>query len=62
MIYVGNLPFAAHPEDVRAVLQPFFEGEITVEGITDDKGRLRGFAYIQLEKVNEVDQEPEVVL
>lgn len=59
-IYVGNLPFSANEEDVRALFEPF--GEVTsVKFINDrDTGRFRGFGFVEMnsgleEAVRELD-------
>lgn len=48
-LYVGNLPFEASREDVRAAFEAF--GEVhDVSMITDrDTGRPRGFAFVEMD-------------
>ncbi|MGE4298854.1 MAG: RNA recognition motif domain-containing protein [Desulfovibrionaceae bacterium] len=48
-IYVGNLPWSATEEDVRAAFATFGE-VISVKIITDrETGRPRGFAFVEME-------------
>lgn len=48
-IYVGNLPFSASSEEVRALFEAY--GAVTsVNLITDrDTGRPRGFGFVEME-------------
>jgi RNA recognition motif-containing protein len=48
-IFVGNLPFSASDEEVRAMFSEF--GEVgSVNLITDrDTGRPRGFGFVEME-------------
>ena len=47
-VYVGNLPFSATDDELRALFQP--HGEIaSVNVITDrETGRPRGFAFVEM--------------
>lgn len=49
-LYVGNLPFEASREDIRAAFEAF--GEVhDVSMITDrDTGRPRGFAFVEMDQ------------
>lgn len=48
-IYVGNLPFTATEEEVRALFAP--HGEVhSVSIVTDrDTGRSRGFGFVEMD-------------
>ena len=48
-IYVGNLPFSATEEDVKALFEP--HGSVdSINLITDrETGRFRGFAFVEME-------------
>jgi RNA recognition motif-containing protein len=48
MIYVGNLPFSATEQDLRAVFAP--HGEVLSVSIVADRdtGRPRGFAFVEM--------------
>lgn len=48
-LYVGNLPFSAYEEDIRALFATHGE-VISVKLITDrETGRPRGFGFVELE-------------
>ena len=49
-LYVGNLPFSASREDVKAAFEAF--GEVhDVSLITDrDTGRPRGFGFVEMDE------------
>lgn len=60
-IYVGNLPFSATEDEIRALFEPF--GEVTSVDIVKDRdtGRSRGFAFVEMadggdEAIQELDQ------
>ena len=48
-LYVGNLPFSAYDEDVRALFATY--GEVmSVNLITDrETGRARGFGFVEMD-------------
>ena len=54
-IYVGNLPFSATDDEVRAMFAEF--GNVnSVNLITDrDSGRPRGFGFVEMEDGGEAD-------
>ncbi|MCO5170269.1 MAG: RNA-binding protein [Planctomycetes bacterium] len=47
-IYVGNLPYTATEEDVRALFEPY--GQVTRANIVMDRdtGRPRGFGFVEM--------------
>jgi RNA recognition motif-containing protein len=47
-IYVGNLPFTATEDEVRALFSPF--GDVPTVKIVSDRetGRPRGFAFVEM--------------
>jgi RNA recognition motif-containing protein len=47
-IYVGNLPFTATEDEVRALFSPF--GDVPSVKIVSDRetGRPRGFAFVEM--------------
>ncbi len=48
-LYVGNLPFSATEEEIRALFEPFGPVE-SLNLINDrDTGRFRGFGFVELE-------------
>ncbi|WP_027722536.1 RNA recognition motif domain-containing protein [Maridesulfovibrio zosterae] len=48
-IYVGNLPWSASEDDVKAAFEEFGE-VLTVKLITDrETGRPRGFGFVEME-------------
>ena len=48
-IYVGNLPWSASEDEVRAAFAPYGE-VVSVNLITDrETGRPRGFGFVELE-------------
>ena len=55
-IYVGNLPFSASDDEVRALFAEY--GTVTaVNLITDrDTGRPRGFGFVEMENAEEADK------
>ena len=48
-IYVGNLPFTATEDEVRALFSPF--GDVQTVKIVSDRetGRPRGFGFVEME-------------
>lgn len=48
-IYVGNLPFTATEDEVRALFSPF--GDVPSVKIVSDRetGRPRGFGFVEME-------------
>ena len=48
-IYVGNLPFSATEDEVRALFSPF--GEVQSVKIVSDRetGRPRGFGFVEMD-------------
>ncbi len=54
-IYVGNLPFSATDEEIRAMFAEY--GSVnSVNLITDrDTGRPRGFGFVEMENGEEAD-------
>ncbi|MFU8895875.1 MAG: RNA recognition motif domain-containing protein [Gammaproteobacteria bacterium] len=48
-IYVGNLPFTATEDEVRALFSPF--GDVQSVKIVSDRetGRPRGFGFVEME-------------
>lgn len=47
-IYVGNLPYSATEEDIRALFEPY--GQVTRANIVLDRdtGRPRGFGFVEM--------------
>ena len=47
-IYVGNLPYSATEEDIRALFEPY--GQVTRANIVMDRdtGRPRGFGFVEM--------------
>jgi RNA recognition motif-containing protein len=55
-IYVGNLPFTANEQDVRALFESNGRGVREVKIIEDrDTGRPRGFAFVEMNTDAEAD-------
>ena len=52
-IFVSNIPFAAKPEDIRQLFEPF--GDVgRVNLITDrETGRPRGFGFVEMPNAGE---------
>ena len=51
-IYVGNLPFTATEDEVRALFEPF--GEVQSVKLVNDRetGRPRGFGFVEMDENN----------
>lgn len=49
-VYVGNLPYEATEEEIRAAFSPF--GEVSEIKIVSDRetGRPRGFAFVEMDE------------
>jgi RNA recognition motif-containing protein len=55
-LYVGNLPFGAAEEDVRALFEQKGRTVTDVKLITDrDTGRPRGFGFVEMGSAEEAD-------
>ncbi len=52
-LYVGNLPFTATDDQLRAVFEPF--GEVTSAQVVTDRetGRSRGFGFVEMPSADE---------
>lgn len=55
-IFVGNLPFGATEDEVRAMFEPF--GAVDRVNIMTDRetGRSRGFAFVEMSNEGEADR------
>ncbi len=54
-IYVGNLPWAATEEEVRAAFEAY--GEVTSVKLIEDRetGRPRGFGFVEMDDAGALD-------
>ncbi len=54
-LYVGNLPFSATDNEVRALFEP--HGNIESVNVIMDRetGRARGFAFVEMEDAGDAD-------
>jgi RNA recognition motif-containing protein len=54
-IYVGNLPYTATEDDVRALFEPY--GQVTRANIVMDRetGRPRGFGFVEMAQDSEAN-------
>lgn len=50
--YVGNIPFGTTEDDLSNLFAPF-GAVVRVSMMTDDDGRSRGFAFVNMEKVDD---------